>query len=354
MSPPQVTVILTVLNDPRLRRTLDSLKEQTLKPLEVIIADGGSKDGTFEAAEAYAQKEPWVLPRRFPGTVAASRNGAIAEARGSIIAFIDADEVAPPDWLETLIGPILRNEADFTGGPTPALEESLHTITAVYYNAYLNRFYEEVAAHHPHSLPMGNSAWKAELFHKVGPLNTKFNPREGGEDLEFAIRVVEAGGKGKYVPEAKVSHDYSDMTLRRMASKQSAYATAGYLIWREHHRTSEASTLRELPYLVTPFLVVLGVFLVLLLLPFEAVVVWNLAVLSLAVLFLALLVEGVRGDEKYPGWRFRPVEIIRRWATLYGAFRGMVRYGGKPGTGGGSEPPPKAASPASPASDSSR
>jgi cellulose synthase/poly-beta-1,6-N-acetylglucosamine synthase-like glycosyltransferase len=327
MTPSTVTVILTVLNDRRVTRTLDSLKEQTLRPLEVIVADGGSKDGTFEQVEEYARAEPWVLLRRLPGTVAETRNGAIALARGDIVAFIDADEVAPPEWLETLVTPIREGKADFTGGPTPALSESLRTISAVYYNAYLNWFYDHVAARAPHSLPMGNSAWRAELFRKVGPLNTIFLPREGGEDLDFAIRVVESGGRGTYVPAARVSHDYTGLTLGKLASKQAAYATAGYLIWRRHKRTSEASLLGELPYVVPPGLALVGVVLLLLFFPVLAEVAWALASLSFAALFVALLVQGALGEKENPGWRFRPVEIVRRWATLYGAFRGMMRYG---------------------------
>ncbi len=327
MTPPAVSVILTVLNDRRLTRTLDSLKAQTLRPLEVLVADGGSTDGTRDLAEKYAQTEPWVLPRLFPGTVAESRNQAIAEAKGEIIAFLDADEVAPPEWLAGLVAPIVSGEADFTGGPTPALEGTTPSVTAAYYNAYLNQFYDRVAAREPHSLPMGNSAWRAELFRKVGPLDTVFNPKEGGEDLDFAIRAVEAGGRGRYVPAAKVFHDYSGLTLRKLASKQAAYATAGYLIWRRRKHTSEASAGGELPYLLPPLLLVLG-FLLLPFLPLLfAEVVWALGILSFAALFLGLLVEGALGEKEYPGWRFRPVEIVRRWATLYGALRGLLRYG---------------------------
>ena len=58
-----------------------------------------------------------------------------------------------------------------------------------------------------------------------------------------------------------------------------------------------------------------------------AEVIAALGVLAFTVLFLALFVDGILGDKKYPGWRFRPVEILRRWATLYGAFRGLVQYG---------------------------
>ncbi len=46
-----MTVVVTVLNDRRVGRTLESLQTQSLPPLEILVADGGSTDGTFELSE---------------------------------------------------------------------------------------------------------------------------------------------------------------------------------------------------------------------------------------------------------------------------------------------------------------
>lgn len=329
MTPPSVTVIVTVLNDRRVTRTLDCLSEQTLRPMEVIVADGGSTDGTFELAEEYAKKDPTVLPRRYPGTIPESRNGALAAARGDIIAFLDVDEVAPKDWLEKLTAPLSDPKVGFTGGPTPALDGTANGVAAKYYNAYLNRHYDRVARDNPHAIPMGNSAWRSSVFKSLGPLRADFRPREGNEDQEFAIRTLDAGWKGVYVKEAWVSHDYSDMSMSRMLRKQAAYATGGYLVWRTTKRTYEASYARVLPYILPFFFIVIGlimipIFLARLIYP---EIVLALGGLAFAALFFALLVDGLSNEKEYPGMKLRPVEILRRWATLYGALRGYMRYG---------------------------
>lgn len=329
MTSPTVTVILTVLNDPRAVRTLESVVKQTLPPLEILVADGGSTDETIRGIEEMAQAHSSIRLKKFPGTIAESRNRALAEAKGELVAFIDADEVAPEGWLEALVDPFHQAKVGFTAGPTPALPGTRSTIGAAYYDAYLNRFYATVAKEHPHALPMGNSAWRQSLFQEVGILDTTLYPKASSEDQEFALRVLAAGWEGVYVPGAWVHHDYSGLTLGKMLAKQATYATGGYVVWRRKGSTYEASGPSLAPYLVPPVLAVLGL-LLLLVGPLGREMgefLLALSVLSFGVLFLSLLVEGIVGEKTYPGWRFRPVEILRRWATLYGAARGFLQYG---------------------------
>jgi len=329
MGSPTITIIVTVLNDKRVKRTLDSIKKQTLQPLEVIVADGGSKDGTLELVEELAQSDYRILPRKFLGTIPESRNQAVAVARGELVVFLDADEVAPEGWLGALVAPFSDPEIGFTAGPTPALPESVGTIGAAYYDAYLNRFYEKVASKNLHALPMGNSAWRTSLFKELGPLDTSLYPKAASEDQDFALRVLGSGRKGRYVPAAWVHHDYSGLTLAKLLSKQATYATGGYVVWRRKKSTYEASGSRMTPYLVPPALLVVALVLFIVYQPWVLIaeVIAALGVLSFTALFVVLLVDGILGERQYPGWRFRPVEILRRWATLYGALRGLAKYG---------------------------
>ena len=329
MAGPTITVVVTVLNDRRVLRTLESLVAQTLAPLEILVADGGSKDGTFEAVEEFARSHPTVHPHRMLGNIPETRNQAFAAAQGDLVALLDADEVAPPTWLADLVAPFDDPKVGFTGGPTPALPGTASNVGAAYYNAYLNRFYEEVARRNPHALPMGNSAWRRILFTELGKLDTTLYPRAASEDQEFALRALEAGWKGRYAPDAWVHHDYSGLTLAKMLKKQATYATGGYVVWRRKGSTYEASGGRMAPYLVGPvlFLAALVAFLVEPFHPVYAGVLGALGVLAIGILTLGLMAQGVRGDRKYPGWRYRSVEILRRWATLYGALRGLVQYG---------------------------
>jgi glycosyltransferase involved in cell wall biosynthesis len=329
MGSPTITIIVTVLNDKRVGRTIESIRKQTVAPLEVIVADGGSKDGTFELVEELAKNDKSLLPRKLPGTIPESRNQAIAIAQGELVAFLDADEVAPEGWLEALVAPFGDPKIGFTAGPTPALPGTAGTIGAAYYDAYLNRFYEKVASKNLHALPMGNSAWRTSLFKELGALDTTLYPKAASEDQDFALRVLKAGHKGCYVPAAWVHHDYSGLTVAKLLSKQATYATGGYVVWRRKKSTYEASGSRMTPYLIPPAMLVIALIMLVAVpsLALVAEVIAALGVLAFTALFMALLVDGIIGDSRYPGWRFRPVEILRQWVTLYGAFRGLLKYG---------------------------
>lgn len=101
----RVSVIATVKNEIHsIRELLDSLARQSRLPDEVIIADGGSTDGTLECL-----RQERRLPLRVveaPGTnIAQGRNRAISAARGEIIAVTDAGVRLHPDWLARLLRP---------------------------------------------------------------------------------------------------------------------------------------------------------------------------------------------------------------------------------------------------------
>jgi teichuronic acid biosynthesis glycosyltransferase TuaG len=98
-----------------IERALASVAAQTLKPDEVIVVDDGSKDGTFEAAEAFMGQMSGinlkVVNQQNLGAGAA-RNRAIAEASGTWLAFLDADDEWLPEKLSVSMKAI--NESHLT------------------------------------------------------------------------------------------------------------------------------------------------------------------------------------------------------------------------------------------------
>ncbi len=325
---PSVSVVVTVLKDPRVARTLESLLAQDLPPLEILVDDGGGTDAVRRITEPFSRRDPRVVHLDAPGNIPESRNTALRVARGEFIAFLDADEVAPPGWLRELLRPFADPRVGFVGGPTPALPETLRSVGARYYDGYLRRFYDRVARDHPHALPMGNSAWRARVFREVGELDTTLYRRAASEDQEIALRALAGGFTGVYQPTAWVGHDFSDITTLGLLRKQRIYAEGGYVLWRRRGSTYEASAGRVAPYLVPPGLLLAGV-LLLVPTPTRTLGEYLLAAAggSLGVLAAVLSVQGWLGDREYPGLRYRALEILRRWATLYGAFRGLLHFG---------------------------
>ncbi len=326
--PGTVSVIVTVLKDPRVARTLESLLAQERRPDEVLVDDGGGTDDVARITATFTDRDPRIRHLAAPGNIPESRNTALLTATGEFVAFLDADEVAPAGWLQAILQPFQDRSVGFVGGPTPALSGTTRSLGARYYDGYLRRFYDTVARRSPHALPMGNSAWRAAVFRQVGLLDATLYRRAASEDQEVAVRALTAGWKGVYAPEAHVDHDFSDITTWGLLRKQRIYAEGGYVVWRRRGTTYEASAVRLAPYVLLPAIGLLG--LLLLLPPLTRVLGgWLLlaSAIGLGLLAAVLTIQGVREDARYPGMRYKAFEIPRRWATLWGAFSGLLTYG---------------------------
>lgn len=99
----KVSVVVPLYNKARwVRRSLDSIAAQTFRRFEVIVVDDGSTDGSGEIVASYPD-ERFRLVRQDNAGPGAARNRGIAEARGELIAFLDADDEWTPEFLEKMV-----------------------------------------------------------------------------------------------------------------------------------------------------------------------------------------------------------------------------------------------------------
>lgn len=100
MTTPAVSVLMGVWNGaPRVREAVESVLGQTMGDLELIVIDDGSVDATPAVLQSFA--DPRLrIERRARGGLTSALNRALRLARGSLVARLDADDVALPERLE--------------------------------------------------------------------------------------------------------------------------------------------------------------------------------------------------------------------------------------------------------------
>jgi glycosyltransferase involved in cell wall biosynthesis len=107
MKRPLVSVIVPVNNGQRfLREALESVLAQDYRPLEIIVIDDGSEDGSSEVVRSFEEVRYIRHENRGPG---AARNTGIAAARGEFLAFFDADDLMLPHKLKIQVGYLLEH-----------------------------------------------------------------------------------------------------------------------------------------------------------------------------------------------------------------------------------------------------
>jgi glycosyltransferase involved in cell wall biosynthesis len=101
--PPTISVVICAFTRERLEvlgEAIESLRGQTLPPHEVVLVIDHAPELLEEARGLWPGLK--IVPNREQQGLSGARNIGVAEASGEIVAFIDDDAVAAPDWLERL------------------------------------------------------------------------------------------------------------------------------------------------------------------------------------------------------------------------------------------------------------
>lgn len=100
-----ISIVMPCYNcETSLSRTVRCVQAQTVSDWELIAVDDGSTDGTGAALDGLAQNDARIRAiHQANGGVSRARNIGMAAAGGEWLAFVDADDVLPPDALQTLL-----------------------------------------------------------------------------------------------------------------------------------------------------------------------------------------------------------------------------------------------------------
>ena len=116
MAKPKVSVIVPVYNTEKyLIKCLDSLVGQTLKDIEIVIINDGSKDSSAQIIAEYIEKYPSkiVYDTQINSGQAVARNKALKMCTGEYVGFLDSDDFVRLDMFERMYNKAVAEKADY-------------------------------------------------------------------------------------------------------------------------------------------------------------------------------------------------------------------------------------------------
>jgi glycosyltransferase involved in cell wall biosynthesis len=184
---PLVSVIIPVFNGRKyLSQAIESVLAQSYRPLELIIVDDGSTDGSAAIAQSY--KETRYIYQSNMG-VAVARNTGLAAVKGDFIAFLDADDIWHPLKLQIQIDYLQKN----------------HSIMLTL--SKINNFVEPGCNIHPDKLQsilkneqinLASLVAHKAVFDQIGGFNPHYHV---SEDFDWITRAKDAGIPMVILPE---------------------------------------------------------------------------------------------------------------------------------------------------------
>jgi glycosyltransferase involved in cell wall biosynthesis len=200
---PLISVIIPHFNQPdHLRRCLESLQDQTfnMADVEIIVVDNGSKVVPAEICQAFAgvRLDQEMTPGPGP-----ARNKGVSQSRGQILAFIDADCIADPGWLEAIATELrtAENPGIIGGDVRIALSNPTNPTALDAYESIFAYRQKEYIERHRFSGTL-NLAMRRSIYDGVGP----FAGIEVAEDRVWGQRATKLGYLIHYVPGMVVFH----------------------------------------------------------------------------------------------------------------------------------------------------
>jgi GT2 family glycosyltransferase len=200
-----VSVVVPTRNSMRtLAACLRSIRAQDV-PVELIVVDNASTDGTYELARELADATVRGGPER-----SAQRNAGVRLATAGWILWIDADMVLPPTTISAALATATESGADAVAVPEVSVGTGYWTACrALERSCYV----DDPSLHNPRLL-------RRELLLGDGA----FDPAMAGpEDTDLRLRLRSAGTRTALCPDVLIVHDEGRLTLRSILAKRVYY-----------------------------------------------------------------------------------------------------------------------------------
>ncbi len=196
--PPVASVVIPCYNGEKyIAGAIDSVLEQTMGPVEIVVVDDGSIDGSTSIVESYAKKGHVMLIRHSENKgIAAARNTGVRACNSRFVGLLDQDDVWHRDKLKYQIPAFESDER----GEVGVVFSNINFMDERTSGPPLkpNRAPRNVDEYGPDELvasllkknyvQIGASLLRRECFETVGYLDESI--RGGSDDFEFLVRVA--------------------------------------------------------------------------------------------------------------------------------------------------------------------
>lgn len=203
---PLVSIVVTTKEEAKnIKQCLESIKNQTYKNTEIIVADNNSKDKTKEIAKTYTEKVYNIGPER-----SAQRNFSVAMAKGKYIMYLDADMILEENLLEECVKQIQTKDADAINIQENILGKSFFSKCRNFERSF-----------YCNSSIDGVRFMRKDIFKEVGGFDEALT---GPEDWDLSKKIKQIGGKIILLKNSHINHDESKVVLKDYLNKKSYYA----------------------------------------------------------------------------------------------------------------------------------
>ena len=214
-----VSIIIPALNEEKMiGRCLDSLTRLAFARdrFEVLVVDNGSRDKTLAVVESFKDRLNLKVLQHASVRISALRNLGARAATGDILAFLDADCLAPADWLDRIFAMALADGAGVLGAHYLLPEDSS------WVGRTWHTYQEAPKSGEVSHVPAGDLIMRREDFLKLGGFDETI---QTNEDYELCERARKAGMRVRAFPQIGVVHLGTAQSLSVFFRKQAWHGT---------------------------------------------------------------------------------------------------------------------------------
>lgn len=213
---PKVSVIVPIYNvENYLNRCLDSLVDQTLQDIEIVLVNDGSTDKSGDIAKEYAQKysEKVKYLEKENGGLSDARNFGMPHATGEYIAFLDSDDYIEKTAYEEMYNKAKENDADY--------------VECDFLWEYPDKVKEDKRFNYNNKKEMlafvRVVAWNKLISRKI-LANNNINFPKGlrYEDVEFTYKLIPHLNKISYVEKCLVHYTQRENSIANVQNERTA------------------------------------------------------------------------------------------------------------------------------------